>query len=94
MLNAIKKLSEFVQGIHGMQIYWPDDAICWEREAPTILEENLVEREHAAAALVFPDLPEALKRKEGDYSQENGTRLLLEPEGRREVASRPEVKLC
>ena len=67
----------------------PDDAICRECETTATLEEDPVEREHAAAAVVLPDLPEALERKESDDSQEDGARLLLELEGRGEVASRP-----
>ena len=69
--------------------YRPDDVVRGEGEAAAVLEEDPVERDDAAAAVVLPDLPEALEREEGDDAQEDGARLLLELEGRGEVASRP-----
>ena len=69
--------------------YQPDDVVRGEGEAAAVLEEDPVERDDAAAAVVLPDLPEALEREEGDDAQEDGARLLLQLEGRGEVASRP-----
>ena len=57
--------------------YQPDDVVGGEGEAAAVLEEDPVERDNAAAAVVLPDLPEALEREEGDDAQEDGARLLL-----------------
>ena len=55
----------------------PDDVVRGEGETAAVLEEDPVERDDAAAAVVLPDLPEALEREEGDDAQEDGARLLL-----------------